>query len=84
MHEVRYGIARQRRHGLVLQLQCVTRSLLLFCKKAKLIVDAGPCFAFQLLYSIISSYSVTCFELSSDYSASGIGIPGRHPELVWS
>ena len=29
------------------------------------------------------SYSVTCFELSSDYSASGIGIPGRHAELVW-
>lgn len=25
---------------------------------------------------------VTCFELSSDYSASGIGIPGRNPELV--
>ena len=23
-----------------------------------------------------------CFELSSDYSASGIGIPGRNPELV--
>ncbi|KAJ7386827.1 hypothetical protein OS493_006857 [Desmophyllum pertusum] len=25
---------------------------------------------------------VACFELSSDYSASGIGIPGRNPELV--
>jgi len=25
---------------------------------------------------------VVCFELSNDYTASGIGIPGRHPELV--
>ncbi|XP_058954836.2 cytoplasmic dynein 2 intermediate chain 1 isoform X2 [Pocillopora verrucosa] len=25
---------------------------------------------------------VVCFELSNDYSASGIGIPGRNPELV--
>lgn len=25
---------------------------------------------------------VTCFELSSDYSSSGIGIPGRNAELI--
>ena len=38
---------------------------------------------FTLLFSFsLISYRVVCFELSNDYSASGIGIPGRNPELV--
>ena len=31
---------------------------------------------------LCSLLSVTHFELSSDYSASGVGLPGRSPELV--
>ena len=38
-------------------------------------------FLFLLFLSLISP-RVVCFELSNDYSASGIGISGRNPELV--
>ena len=39
-------------------------------------------FIYFLLFLSLISLSVVCFELSNDYSASGIGIPGRNPELV--
>ena len=41
-------------------------------------------FIYFLLFLSLISPRVVCFELSNDYSASGIGIPGRNPELVWN
>lgn len=57
-------------------LQLILRFVCLFC-----VMFVFEFFALTNL-SFVLTQSVINFDLSSDYSASGIGLPGRSPQLV--